>query len=50
MEEQNKDQCRCGEMSSEDEHLCPYKEDVNNDSETLCSCCDYCTQQCAMDI
>lgn len=31
-------------------HPCPYKEDINNDSESLCSCCDWCKQQCAYDI
>jgi len=33
-----------------DEHTCPFAEDINNDFETLCRCCDYCTYQCTMDI
>lgn len=31
-------------------HSCPYKADVNDDSETECDCCPYCEQQCADDI
>ena len=31
-------------------HTCPYAEDVNNDSESLCYCCDDCTYECAQDI
>ena len=33
-----------------DKHTCPYQEDVNGDSESLCNCCDECTQECAWDI
>lgn len=31
-------------------HICPYRDDVNGDSETLCNCCEDCTHECAMDI
>jgi hypothetical protein len=34
-------------------HTCPYAEDINNDSESLCNCCAECEHQChqcAMDI
>lgn len=31
-------------------HTCPYQSDINNDNETLCRCCDACTQSCAEDI
>lgn len=31
-------------------HTCPYKEEINDDSETLCTCCDECAHQCRMDI
>lgn len=41
--------CRCGEPAI-DPHPCPYAEDVNNDSEMHCVCCDECRYQCAMDI
>lgn len=39
----------CGHEQTEP-HTCPYAEDVNNDSETLCTCCDACAQECAYDI
>ena len=31
-------------------HLCPYQQDVNKDSTTLCTCCERCQQTCADDI
>jgi hypothetical protein len=44
----NEDKCTC--EGSYEEHTCPYAEEINGDSESLCSCCDYCTQQCANDV
>lgn len=44
------DKCTCDEEDQDDTHSCPFKEDINNDSETQCSCCRYCTRECAMDI
>lgn len=41
--------CRCGEPG-EDEHTCPFAEDINDDHESLCNCCAECQYQCAMDI
>jgi len=40
----------CGQNDAEDEHTCPYNEDINNDSETTCNYCVECQYQCAMDI
>ncbi len=31
-------------------HPCPFREDMNNDAETLCECCENCAHECAMDI
>lgn len=31
-------------------HACPFDEEVNGDSETLCRCCESCTSECADDI
>lgn len=45
----NEDKCRCGE-EGEELHTCPFAEDVADDFETLCNCCDDCTYECAMDI
>jgi hypothetical protein len=44
--------CTCDEMGEFDKdwHTCPYSEEINNDYETLCSCCSYCQSQCAWDI
>ncbi len=38
----------CGPAQSP--HTCPYAEDINGDSETLCECCEKCAHECAMDI
>lgn len=31
-------------------HTCPYREDVCDDHETLCTCCDSCVSQCVQEI
>jgi hypothetical protein len=31
-------------------HPCPYQEEINDDSESLCECCEACAYECAMDI
>ena len=31
-------------------HTCPFEEEINGDSETLCTCCIHCQQSCAEDI
>lgn len=31
-------------------HTCPFSEEINGDSESLCNCCDDCMYECAMDI
>ena len=31
-------------------HTCPYREDVSNDFETLCNCCNNCISECCQDI
>jgi hypothetical protein len=43
------EKCRCG-SDSESLHICPYQQDINGDSETLCNCCSDCEHQCMMDI
>ncbi len=43
--------CKCGKEFDElPLHTCPYQEDVNNDSEFTCNCCDECRQECRDDI
>lgn len=41
--------CSCGGAGME-EHTCPYAEEIGGDSEFTCTCCEYCTNQCAWDI
>ena len=41
--------CKCGEEAAE-EHTCPFASDVWGDDATLCTCCEECSYQCAMDI
>lgn len=31
-------------------HTCPYAEEINDDHESLCECCDICAGECAADI
>lgn len=42
----------CGEEQESpiQEHPCPFRSDVNNDRETMCTCCEKCENECAMDI
>ncbi len=40
----------CQEPKSEQPHRCPYQEDVNDNSEFMCHCCETCTSECAADI
>lgn len=39
--------CSCG--SIDDQHPCPYLIMVDCDDETLCDCCDACTNACKME-
>ena len=41
--------CKCGEDANPS-HMCPYKTEMFGDYETLCNCCDECTNQCGYDI
>lgn len=40
----------CGICDATPLHTCPYQEDVYDDSEFKCNCCNECAHQCAMDI
>lgn len=31
-------------------HSCPYSEEINDNYEDLCTCCDDCRQECVWDI
>lgn len=47
MDEYNK--CTC-KTKQHEEHTCPFAEEIGNDYESMCTCCEYCTIQCALDI
>lgn len=40
------EKCTCNECEHET-HPCPFQEEINEDSETLCDCCDYCIGECS---
>lgn len=37
---------RCKLVKAQELHLCPFKEEINTDHETLCNCCEYCQTDC----
>lgn len=41
---------RCHKHEAQDEHTCPYQEEINDDKEYTCTCCKECEEDCAMDI
>jgi hypothetical protein len=41
--------CTC-DVEDIEEHLCPFEQEICEDNETLCTCCDFCRQQCIEDI
>lgn len=54
MLEDSYDRCEGGHCKGENYkselHTCPYAEEINEDSDTLCDCCETCMHECAMDI
>lgn len=44
--------CACQQCGGEAQgsHTCPYKEEIHDDYETECNCCDNCRQSCCDDI
>lgn len=41
---------KCKKNPASKPHICPFAEEVYDDSTTKCTCCDDCTQECADDI
>ncbi len=41
---------KCGINEAQDDHLCPYSEDIDDDHDTECNCCEECEQNCADSI
>jgi len=48
-EENNDYICKCGGDGA-GLHTCPFAEEIHDDHESLCNCCEECTENCAMDI
>lgn len=45
------DKCsRCDINDEQSEHVCPYYEEINKDSDSLCNCCSDCENKCRNDI
>lgn len=40
----------CGKNPADEQHICPYRQDIDGDEETLCNCCISCTNECCRDI
>lgn len=40
----------CHNRTGQGLHSCPYKEEINNNSMTLCNCCEDCERECCQDI
>jgi len=49
-EDKEEKMCKCGRNPAEEPHTCPYSEEIGGNSETLCTCCEDCRHECAMDI
>jgi hypothetical protein len=41
---------RCRKRPASAPHVCPYKAELHNNLESLCTCCDACQHECAMDV
>lgn len=41
--------CTC-DVESIELHPCPYQEDINENFEDYCNCCEECVYQCVQDI
>lgn len=39
-----------GKNAATEPHTCPFAEEINDDYDSLCTCCDECAHECAMDI
>jgi hypothetical protein len=42
--------CKCENNFGREDHLCPFRTEINDDHITECNCCQDCTSNCADDI
>jgi len=40
---------KCNINEAAEDHTCPYREDIEDDSESVCNCCVDCENQCYLD-
>lgn len=40
----------CNKREALEKHPCPYRIEMGDDAETLCTCCSECRDECAMDV
>lgn len=54
MEKQEEEILKCEschiENGDKEEHFCPYQNEIYNDSEFSCNCCEKCMSECADSI
>lgn len=41
---------RCQEHMQQSPHTCPFAVEIDDDNESLCTCCEECEENCRMDI
>jgi len=41
---------RCGKKPAQEDHTCPFAEDIHGDKDFVCDCCADCEHECAMDV
>ena len=41
---------KCNSCPGDEEHGCPFSEEINNNYTKQCNCCYDCRQECLMDI
>lgn len=50
MKEPSDEQLEGCEHEQTEPHTCPFAEEIEHDSSTLCTCCVYCEQKCGFEI
>jgi len=45
----DRDSCE-NPVESDELHPCPFDEEINDNHDARCNCCEECTNECAMDI
>jgi hypothetical protein len=42
--------CKCGKNPATEPHTCPYNDEIHPENKELCTCCELCQHECAMDV